>query len=261
MGFEISYEYKNSDQENAEYQSTKMRVGKPTEDTPLEELAGRVMSIFAKRNCDVKNIEIYEYTKKKVNFRESDDGIFLKNRKFKFGHGPAITNDMDKGQLLKMITSDPELVKELKKLILPGNEQRQAKQVLQTHQTEEEAPQSHHPAGVAHLHEARKPIRYEIFNPDEFFRKAAENMKFKIGNKYPIFEEKMAPNPQMGMLYLVKNSDGEMQRISDRFFTPEIRMTHQDPEDSVLGNGSSKKGGPRLSHQDSTGSDMLVLRR
>jgi hypothetical protein len=86
MGYEVIFYYKSKDKETGIYKEEelnnfKKRVGDPYEDTPIEKLASVVMKQLARRDVWVENIEIYEITKKKISFKETKNGIIIKNKK------------------------------------------------------------------------------------------------------------------------------------------------------------------------------------
>lgn len=90
MSFEIKYFYHPKkdgggyDLEKTEEKSIK--VGKAFEDISLEKLAAIIMAQMARRDILVTNVEIYEFVKKKISFKECKDGkgITIKGRKFSF---------------------------------------------------------------------------------------------------------------------------------------------------------------------------------
>lgn len=85
MGYEVIFHYKSKDKETGVYETElnnfKKRIGDPYEDTPIEKLASVIMKQLARRDVWVEDIEIYEITKKKVSFKETKNGIIIKNKK------------------------------------------------------------------------------------------------------------------------------------------------------------------------------------
>jgi hypothetical protein len=86
MGYEVIFYYKSKDKETGTYKEEesnnfKKRVGDPYEDTPIEKLASVIMKQLARRDVWVEDIEIYEITKKKISFKETKNGIIIKNKK------------------------------------------------------------------------------------------------------------------------------------------------------------------------------------
>jgi hypothetical protein len=86
MGYEIIYSYQDKTESgfSEEIKTFKKRVGDPYEDFPLDKLSGVVCCQLARRDIYVKDVEIYEITKKKINFKETKNGIILKNKKYLF---------------------------------------------------------------------------------------------------------------------------------------------------------------------------------
>jgi len=49
------------------------------------------MAQFARRNILVQDVKIFEYVRKEVAFKEEEDGIRIKNKRFRFDDGAAVT--------------------------------------------------------------------------------------------------------------------------------------------------------------------------
>lgn len=86
MGFEVAYHYFEKKQEGNGYdvdnpQQFTKHLGK-MEDVPVEKLASTIMMQLARRDIMVFDVEIYEYTKRKVSFKETKGGVLIKNKKF-----------------------------------------------------------------------------------------------------------------------------------------------------------------------------------
>ena len=88
MGYEVIYYYqdKTKDGFSEEIKSFKKRIGDPYEEFPIEKLSGAILLQLARRDIYVKNLEIFEITKKKIKFRETKNGIILNNKKFSFNN-------------------------------------------------------------------------------------------------------------------------------------------------------------------------------
>lgn len=86
MGYEIilNYHEKVDGQYNKdETKQMKRKIGEPFEEVPLEVLAQKIMAQMARRDIWVlPDVEIYELKKQKVNFRETQGGVIIKNKKF-----------------------------------------------------------------------------------------------------------------------------------------------------------------------------------
>lgn len=99
MGFEVKIVYHPRKEEGSGYnyeikQETSVKVGKPFDSTPLERLAGIIMSQMARRDIFVlaDEIEVVELVRSNVSFKECKDGkgIILKNKKFSFNEAAQL---------------------------------------------------------------------------------------------------------------------------------------------------------------------------
>jgi hypothetical protein len=95
MGYEVLYHYHEKDASGnynkEEVKELKKKVGNAYEDLPLEKLASVIMSQLARRDIWIlPDVEIYEYKKTKVSFRETKGGIVIKNKKFELDTDASI---------------------------------------------------------------------------------------------------------------------------------------------------------------------------
>lgn len=100
VGYEIIYSYHEKQDGNYNKEETKTlkkKVGEPFEDVSLETLASSVMGQLARRDIFVIGVEIFELAKKKITFRETDNGVVIKNKKFLFDQasGNFITQEVE----------------------------------------------------------------------------------------------------------------------------------------------------------------------
>lgn len=217
MGYEVIYHYHeeiSKGEYNREETKTKTaKIGSPYDDIPLEAVAGKIMAQLARRNILVVDVEIYEYTKKKLNYRESEDGVIIKNKKFKFDDGPvcidgnSVDSDDPEEQLRKLL-ADPRVAAALEgKGLIPS-----------TTTTANRVPPE---IG----NRPRKPLRYEVFSPDPVLAMDAKRrgLAFTVGKKYPIYSEKIAPVLAAGMIYETEDDNNRPQRLSDKFFVLEAK--------------------------------------
>lgn len=98
MGFEVKYSYfkevSRGRYNEEEAFSDSIFVGDGAEEVPVENLAAKIMSLLARRNIFVHDIEIYEIVKNKISFKEYQDGIQIKNRKFSFDDSEKIVSGL-----------------------------------------------------------------------------------------------------------------------------------------------------------------------
>jgi hypothetical protein len=263
MGFEILYKYyeKGEDGEynREELKEKKVKVGKAQEDVPLENVAGRIIAQLARRNILVDDVEIYEFTRKKLSFKEEEDGIKIKNRKFRFDDGASITSEpvieTEEDKLLELLKSNPDF---LAKLQAPTSAAPAPGLV------KKEIP----PGTNVNL---ASPKRYEIFDPEKaddspWSLATAQKRGFKLtpGKKYGIFkEETSGSNPLEGMIYTLKDDSGREIKVSSGFFNPQPKPLFgdgqwiEDKTNVVGGNAPA----PKLSYTGQKQHDMPVLRR
>ena len=181
MGYEVIFSYKESTGRPGEYadevKKRTCRIGKATEDVPLESLAGKIMSQLARRNVLIVDVEIFEYAKKKVGYRESSDGIVLKNKKFSFASGSVVeTEGFDEEAEDEEFKPIPSPSKDLADRSCP----------------------------LARGTTSRRPIRHEIYEPEPLsdFKAKQKGLKFTMGKRYPIYSEN-----SMGTTILYKTTD------------------------------------------------------
>jgi hypothetical protein len=87
MGYETVFHFHEKDESGSykkdEIKEMKKKIGTPYEDVSLEKLASVIMSQLARRDIWIlPDVEIYEYKKVKINFRETKGGIIIKHKKF-----------------------------------------------------------------------------------------------------------------------------------------------------------------------------------
>ncbi len=247
MGFFIQYKY-NKEITKGEYDKSEtlegsIKVGSPYEDVPTEVLAGKIMALLARRNILVVEIEAFEIEKKKINYRELDDGIVIKNKKFKFDDGPAIEAAEDVEVDPKMLLSDPRVQAAIKQLNLTPN-------II--------------PAAPKSIVPKERSLRVEVYMPedaDQIWLKNSERLNngkslaLTPKKRYPIFEERPHPaGTNGGMLYVTVDDNGNRVLASDKLF--------QLPPTLIEGSGGpNKESSPKLMYEGEQSAGMPELRR
>jgi hypothetical protein len=233
MGYEVTYHYHEEiakgEYNKDEIKTKSVKIGGPYDDITLETLAGKVMAQLARRNILVVDVEIYEFTKKKISFKEASDGILIGRRKFSFDDGAVVssieeseeppvvvqqtatapTPTFNQNDLLAQLLSNPSV---LAALGAAGNPAAQA--IVKKQSV---------PTGPSPI--PNKIIRYEIFNPvDKIFLEDARRRKlaFTVGKRYPILLERKASVTEVGMFYHTIDDKGQRQVMSDKFFSPDV---------------------------------------
>jgi hypothetical protein len=210
IGYEVNYSYhkKEDGKYNTEETKTLMKkVGDPFEDVPLEKLAAAILMQMARRDIMVVDVKITELKKQEISFKETPDGVVIKNRKF--------TMENIAGALEhKEANTKQEQFSDIGTEI-PRTSQQIRPQVPITS-----------PNG-------RAPKRIEIFDPQpDMVRAGLVKGKFTPGKRYPIFEEKRderesnAGRP-LPILCLTVDDMGRQVFLPDVVFRP--------PQQSLIG--------------------------
>lgn len=243
MGFEVLFHYHEKKTEGTGYdleskKTFKKVVGKATEDIPLEHLAKLVFGQMARRDVWVIDAEIYEYTKKKISFKETKDGVLLKNKKFNFDL--TCDNFEISSSVAEVSSIEDNFIEEVEYEDTP--KQQQKKLVV-----------------VPPPPKKEQVLRWEVYDPHPDIALAAKKRNFNsftIGKKYPIFAETPdSRNIMLGMNYLTEDDQGNRRTLNDKHFTPVI---------STLENGFEPEFKPAeeriiLSHQNKFDDSMPVI--
>lgn len=260
MGYIVEYKY-NQEITKGEYNreevlSGSIKVGSPYEDIPLEVLAGKVMALMARRNILVFDVEVYEIAKKSLTFKELDDSIVIKNKKFRFDDGPPVSGiDTDSG--------DVGLNEALKMLQKLNDEQPQLLALLKKQQNNgvvNIAPTANLPAVVVPTAlpsalAGKRPLRQEVFDPEPWIVESnhgnVKSMKFTKGKRYPIFQERLGD--PLGVLYTTVDDDNRERTVLDKYFVGVTRLIeegvakHEGLTDTGLSwGGAINDGMPKL---------------
>lgn len=228
MGYEVKYHYHDKTEAGYDTDDIKIftkRVGKSFDDTSLGAVASAIIRQLARRDIWVVNVEIVEFVKKEISFRESKGGIVIKNRKFNFDSiSQAIVEDEDEG----------------------------------VDEGEVDAPAVSLPVNPAEESLGRA-LRKEFFNPEipglvQECRKRGYD--FTLGKLYDIYKE--APDVRglmHGMVYTVLDDKGKKREMNDKHFASDaVLKGFENPATP------SSAGGTGLNWQGAVSSDMPDLR-
>jgi hypothetical protein len=197
MGYEVIYSYhergEDGDYNRDEEQKLHRPVGNPYEDVSLERLASAVMAQMARRDIWVTDVEVFEFARKPINFRETKGGIILKNKKFM----------LDSANIASSIVAVPDA---------PANN---APHQAVAQQGQASAGDQPHNSGP------RRPIAIVVFAPElhnmpELNKKG---VKFTMDKKYPVYSKEPHPTG-IGEVYKMVDDAGREQLISDKYFVP-----------------------------------------
>jgi len=185
MGYEIIYRYKEATEVpgvySEEVKERSAKIGKVTEDVGLDALAAKIMTQLARRNVLIVDVEIYEYARKRVSYRETASGIVIKNKKFSFDSGAVVeTGEFEEP------AAEASPLEDFKPLPSPSKE----------------AADRSCPVAARNL--ARRPLRHERYDPDPMsaIKAKQKGLRFTPGKQYPIWSEK-----SMGTILLYSTTD------------------------------------------------------
>lgn len=198
MGYEVVFSYKEATGNPGEYsdeiKKKTAKIGKTTEDIPLDALAGKVMSQLARRNILIVDVEIYEYAKKRISYREASDGIVIKNRKFGFDSGSVVeVSDSD------CVDDSPE-EEDFKPVPSPSKDLADRSCPL-----------------VNRASPARRAMRQELYDPDPIGQQKVrqKGLKFTMGKKYPVYSEESVGST---LVYNTVDDSGKDVKVSAEYF-------------------------------------------
>jgi hypothetical protein len=199
MGYELIFHYKEAESPGVykdEIKNKSYKIGKVTEEIGLDVLAGKILSQLARRNILIVDLEIYEYAKKKLSYRETNDGIVLKNKKFSFDSGVVVTaEDFDVDQ----------------------EEQVQSQEFRPLPSPSRELADKSCPIVQRRQNSSKRAIRHEVFDPDPIglHKINQKGLKFTMGKKYPIYsEESLGSN----LIYNTSDDSGSEVKVSAEYF-------------------------------------------
>jgi hypothetical protein len=193
MGFEVIYKYHEKDASGnynkEEVKELKKKVGNAYEDLPLEKLASVIMSQLARRDIWIlPDVEIYEYKKTKISFRETKGGIVIKNKKFEL--------DTDANIVIHEFTEgEPATNGAMVPALPPNNKVNIAG-----------------PTG--------RPIKWVALDPSDqnLAKVKGSGLAFLPNKRYPVFNEVTHPKEFGTMIYTMLDENKREVTIKDEYF-------------------------------------------
>lgn len=241
MGFEVIFYYHErvDGQYNTDEKKTlKKKVGDPYSESDHQKLALVVLGQLARRDIWVVDVEIYEFTKKKLSFKEVENGVKINNRKYKITDSVTISveNEDDQKESINA-TSNVSLNTTVSPSINNN---------------------------VVHPHELlqpkrNKPIKMVIYEPN--YKQAEEikrkGLKLTQGKAYAVFEENRID--EFSKTYKIKDDNGrEIDRISEEYFVPQQNLVFNDELEFSKKNNDQPIN---LLWEDSSQYDMVDIRK
>lgn len=199
MGYEVIYKYHEKDASGSynkeEIKEMKKRIGDAFDDIPLEKLASVIMSQLARRDIWIlPDVEIYEYKKTKISFRETKGGIVIKNKKFELDtDAKIVVHEFTEGQPVSNGAMLPAV---------PNNRINIAG-----------------PTG--------RPIKWVTLDPDErnLAKVKGSGLSFIPNKRYPVFNEVADPKQFGRMIYTILDENKrEVTTFDDYFLNADQKM-------------------------------------
>lgn len=217
MGYELVFHYKEVGEKpgiyNEEIKNKSYKIGKVTEDVNIELVAGKILSQLARRNILIVDVEIYEYAKKKISYRETTDGIVIKNKKFSF--------DSSSVALVEEFTED-EPIEDFKNIPSPSKD----------------LADRSCPIKAKNL--VKRAIKQEIYDPDPIGQQkvAQKGLKFTPGKKYSIYSEESLGST---VIYSTIDDSGREVKVGSEYFIAiGVGLSQEDEGPKYVGAESQK---------------------
>ena len=193
------------------------------------------MSQLARRNILIIDIEIYEYAKKKIGYKETDSGILIKNKKFSFDSGPVIVSTSEEDEDLSEILENEVLLSKIKKAI--GSVDSAKVNIAQRKNNNNIAN-----TNATKSSSGKRIIRKETYDPEMVSKYKVEQrgLKFTVGRSYPIFSEKSVVGGIIN--YLTEDDTGREVEVScDCFVAQSLGLSFQESDPQYVGGEGQKE--------------------
>lgn len=241
MGYEVVYKYHEKDESGNynkdEVKELKKKIGTPYEDMPLEKLASIIMSQLARRDIWIlPDVEIYEYKKTKINFRETKGGIVIKNKKFELDtDANIIVHDFQDGSVPAPVP-----------IPTPSGALVHHNGALANNKVNLAAPTG-------------RPIKFVTLDPDErnLVKVKSSGLAFVENKRYPVFSEMTHPKQFGVMIYTMLDENKREVTVTDEFFLNADQKLIQGFNSTVDRGGSEAK----LSYGEYEREQMPDIRR
>lgn len=231
MGYELVFyfheEISKGEYNKEEVKKKSVKVGSPYEEVPLELVAGKIIAQLARRNILVVDVDIFELTKKKLSYKETSDGILIKNKKFSFDDGAIIT--VNSSEYEESVEDSPSSI------FIEKPQQPEAKNVLDASKI--------------------SVLRYEVYDPEvNDLAQYAKDKGYKLTPKksYPIISEVPA---RRAYNYVVVDDTGKKITVSSLLFVVELNV-----EDDTISGKKSQSNDIDLSFGNTVDDEMVNLR-
>jgi hypothetical protein len=260
-------------------EETVIKVGKPFDDTPLERLAGVVMSQMARRDVFViaEETQVVELVRTDISFKECKDGkgIVLKNKKFSFNEAAQLVAE-DMGQPDAPVAPTIQFVPQAQyqhpheavaasAAVVPHGQYQHPHEALaasrQQSSIEDLYGNPSRPVPVARTSGGpRKPVNqkrvlYKVYlEPDSPYRNEIRRLpaKFSYDKDYPVHEVIPSPTGRLDAQRLAITDDtGKVVEVDEKYFTSAGVGLVEDHDHRFSGpKGRGKARQPKLAFED-----------
>jgi len=170
MGFEVVFKYHDKIEngyDTLENKTFKKKFGDPYEDVPLSKLALFVMGQLARRDIWIVDVEINEFIKKSISFRENKGGIIIKNKKF------SLDSKLEESVIVEeeMVSSDNSTQQQSVNVVTPVNAAVPVNKIVYPHEV---------------MKPNKRPIGQMIFSPEAPQMHEVSKFKLTIDKKRSI---------------------------------------------------------------------------
>jgi hypothetical protein len=205
--FEVEFKYYKQ-KEDLDYNKDeplvfKNKFGKIDEDYSKEKLAKYILTQLARRDIFIYDVDVYEFTKKKINFKLGKNGFSIAGSKF---NNSDLAEDCN---LQNDVPAEPQEIPHA-----PGNHS--PKLSIQQPQ-----PQNKFVNLANRLNDAksRKVMRKVAFVPPLRMDKTKFPYKFTLNKVYPVYSERYVTNG-VGMYITTVDDNNDILEVIDEYFVP-----------------------------------------
>jgi hypothetical protein len=205
MAYEILFHY-HPRQEDGKYNTEETEtfakvIGKrKTEEVPLEKVAAAIMGEMTRRDILIVNVEVFEFARREIAFKETKGGCIIKNRKFQY--------DQLQGEFTSQEVLEPAVsVSNGMMPSLPSN--------VPIQFSDRRVATSNGPTIAA------GPLRHEVFRPnrEDLGVLGRQGVRLTLNKPYPVFKE-VVRSAMEPIFYQVSDDQGAKIEVSSLFFEP-----------------------------------------
>ena len=255
MGYEVTYKYHPKREDGNGYNTDEVKeltkkVGKAFDDMPSEKLAAVVMSQLARRDIWIIDVEIFEFIRKKISFKESKDGrgVVIKNKKFSLEAAACLIEE-------DLFSEDLEEDLEENSVLQATKEE----QGLQPHEIVAQRKKQ----SVKNVIPQGNPQSWLVFDPAPQMlpEVQSQGLRFTPDKKYPFYGRREHPSgSELGILISTINDLDEEVEVNDKYFVnSEIKLVGDNEVEGGF-SGSETSDGPKLSYSNNIKDEMPSLR-